>query len=75
MTILLALLLALAGQPATAAGSDGGPWLNREPVQRGCPPDHRNSGSRVRMLLTSPLIVEMRSRFDLGRRRRTTSSS
>jgi hypothetical protein len=65
--LLLPLLVVLAGKPvAPSAGLDSATQMRPGLIQRGCPPDDRNSGSRVRTLLTSPLIAEMRSRFDLG---------
>lgn len=67
MTILLSLLIAMAGQAMdTVDGTAHAARSHQEPAQRGCPPDHRNSGIRIRTLLGSPLLGEMRSRFDLG---------
>lgn len=63
MTFLLTLLLALAHQEA---GSPVGRPIEHPMIQRGCPPEHRNAAMRVRNLLTSPLLPELKNRYDLG---------
>jgi hypothetical protein len=55
MSILLLLALSLAGPPGTMATAGGG-----------CPPAHPNAAQRVQNLLASPLLPEMRARYDLG---------
>jgi hypothetical protein len=63
MSILLFLVLALsAGPGANVAEQQGASVVAGE----GCPPAHRQSAMRVRNLLTSPFVAEMRARYNLG---------
>lgn len=63
MLLLLASLVALAQQPPGATEAGG---VTLQGIQRGCPPEHENAAMRVRTLLTSSLLPEMRRRFNLG---------
>lgn len=58
--MLIFLVLALAGEPAAGAPNE------REAGGESCPPAHQQSAARVRNLLSSPLLPEMRERFSLG---------
>lgn len=60
MSMLLFLVLALAGEPVTGAPNE------QEARGESCPPAHQQSAARVRNLLSSPLLPEMRKRFSLG---------
>lgn len=68
MMNLLPLVLLLGGPAATAVTSDtSGPGLPGGGVQaQPCPAAHRNSDLSIRIFLSSPLLPEMRARFDLG---------
>ncbi|HEX6041307.1 hypothetical protein [Longimicrobium sp.] len=46
------IVLTLAGEP--------------QPAGESCPPAHEQSAERVRTLLSSPLLLQMRERYNLG---------
>lgn len=58
------ILAALAGEAAAAAPPErlGGGYQAGE----SCPPAHGRSAERVQNLLSSPLLPEMRARYNLG---------
>lgn len=60
MDILLSLLLAAVVSPLH------GPAAARSETMKACPPAHANSAVRVRSFLSSPLLPEVRARYDLG---------
>jgi limonene-1,2-epoxide hydrolase len=63
MGILFLLVFALAGRPAeTVAAEQGAGFVAGE----SCPPAHGQSETRVRNLLSSPLLPEMAARFNIG---------
>lgn len=60
---LLFLVLALTAEPvAIVAEQQGASVVAGE----GCPPAQGQSATRVRNLLTSPYVAEMRARYNLG---------
>lgn len=63
MSILLFLVLALAGEPVAVVADQQGAGVV---AGEGCPSAHGRSALRVRNLLTSPLQTEMRARYNLG---------
>jgi hypothetical protein len=63
MGILFLLVFALAGRSAeTVAAEQGAGFVAGE----NCPPAHAQSETRVRNLLSSPLLPEMAARFNIG---------
>jgi hypothetical protein len=62
MRMLLYVSLALAVAPITVSAGRADAVVGLEH----CPPSHPNSASRVQNLLGSPLLPQMRTRYDLG---------
>lgn len=66
MKILLSLLLAFAAAPPGQTRAPGDGRVGPVGEERHCPAATPNAEARVRTLLTSPLLPELRARFDLG---------
>jgi hypothetical protein len=62
MRILLYVSFALSVAPMTASAGRAHAGVDLEH----CPPSHANSASRVQNLLGSPLLPQMRTRYNLG---------
>lgn len=66
MTLLVAIWLVLSGGAAPEGGAADRLPISFRGSQRGCPAVERNAEVRVRNVLGSPLIAEIRKHVDLG---------
>jgi hypothetical protein len=66
MTTLFPLLAALAAAPAGTPAGGGAHGLERGGIQGECPAPQANAAGRIRTLLTTPFLAELKARFDLG---------
>lgn len=66
MSVLIAIWLVLGSGGASERGTADHLPVTVQEAQRGCPSVERNAGLRVRNVLGSPLIAEMREHVDLG---------